>query len=248
MRSFAISRTVGHPPISGGGRPADGRFHAFFAAALFAANLVVSCGLEEYPYLSPPTVDTEANLSGNTFSFRNDASNPDPPDCQGYEFYYRIYNATGPADSDKTTITVYIEDFTPDAILQKMRDLGYRRLSLGVTLEPLSKQSSLLEVPDPSDDSYPIDITFPSTGEEPYIHCTANDPEDLEISRLPEETSDPVSFLFPFVELDDADVDNTDPPVVPFFVQMYAVSSGIRLSDFTSIYSTPASLGKIYLP
>ena len=218
------------------------KFLLFTALLMIFFIFFISCGFEDLPYLYPPVVPVETNLIGNSFVFKNNSQNPDKPECQGYEFFYKIYNSVTVATVDKSIITQAIAKYTTDEIRARMLDIGYKRISMGISLE--SVQDTLLSVPDPADDSYNITLTFP-VAEEPYISCPVNTPINLIISRQPDIASSNVSFRS--ISLDDKDVANTNPGDY-LYVQVYAIALGIRLTDFINIYSTPAFLGILQLP
>lgn len=97
------------------------------ALILAAAALLSSCGLETVTiYDSPGFSDVTGILT-----LTHDTSNDSESSFLGYEIYYRAYDSTDKANTDRTAIeaAIDLDSATPDSCMSKLESLNYRRMT-----------------------------------------------------------------------------------------------------------------------
>ena len=230
MGTFSISKTV---------------FIAVFTVSFFF--LFARCGIDSYPYLSPPSYSSiREPLEGESvFQFKNNTEN-NANYFEGFEIYYKFYSSS-PSDSDYDSDTSSI-NLTPTK--EKLESLGYKRLyeyssDLFLPLIPVEQEYK--------NDDFTVIIDFSSLDEiiKPYPkaeylgnsinlarYVSVNNSDNLYFKSFRSE-----SFQEVYSDLDSS-LFNAEYPNI--YLSLYVLSYG-KYDIIYDLYSKPVSLGKIVL-
>jgi hypothetical protein len=204
-------------------RSRAGEASFFFIPAMLLA--LASCGIETVSIYEAPGFSEDGGL----LKLTHDSANDSDPSFSGYEIYYRAYQDSSAADTDRTAIQDYIdlETSTPDSCITKLESLKYKRIRnyQGKDVRPLfSPSTATFNLYYTSGDWYVAE--FPS-GEQSVTRSIGS------------------SFQSQY-ETDDEDYSGsegrTSGGTVHFVV--FAVAYGLDVtSSFNEIYSFPAGIG-----
>ena len=223
------------------------KFNFLFAAAF--SLLLIGCGIDSYPYLSPPKTSSILKpLEGEaTFQFKNNTEN-NANYFEGYELYYKFYSSD-PSDTEYDSDTSSINLTTTK---DKLLSLGYKRLyeyplNLSLPLIPVDQ--------DEKNNNFDIYIDFSLLDEtvKPYPQAEYLD-NSINLARYisinNDDNSDFESFLpISFTEETYSDISSSllNPlPSSDIYLSLYVLSYG-KYDIIYELYSKPVSLGKIRL-
>jgi hypothetical protein len=110
----------------GGARPAGATLASLLAAAAALAALC-SCGMETVKVYSAPTLAYSGGLITLTHNSANDA---EASTFLGYELYYRAYQDSAAAETDRSALATFIntESTTPETCIARLESLKFHRV------------------------------------------------------------------------------------------------------------------------
>ncbi len=213
------------------GKESAGRRQALsLATALAAAALLASCGLETVViYESPGFTDDAGRLT-----LSHDAANESDPSFLGYEIYYRAYDSSEAADTDRKAIEAAIDQdsATPDSCMSKLESLKFRRMTNAVGSDERPRFRTSIFIADK------LAIFYGASGWD--IADVAPDEDD--IKRWTSQSFN--STYYP----DDEDYAGSSTLVSPnpaYFV-FFAVAYGFDIvSGFKEVHSYPKGTGNV---
>jgi hypothetical protein len=204
------------------------------AVSALAASLC-SCGIETVQiYSAPSLVD-----SGGSLTLTHDSDNAIDGTFLGYEIYYHIYddsvdNAKKATDDRKAVESLAAqESSTPDACIEKLSSLGFKRLkdANGLDGRPIFAIAS---------DSV-FTIGFPPN-EDWYYYGASSPATHHEVTRWISEPSDIVSFVSSAgYAPSDSDYTGSSMTGGTIHVVFFAVAYGFDITTLSTIESLPAS-------
>ena len=217
------------------------RNYQFLISAVILVILTQGCGLNNYPYIKAPTVRA-LNGSSGVFSIFNRDDN-DPDIFQGYELYYKFYDA---ANSQALRETDYnslfsVEEPEPADIIK----LGFKRIN---TVSTINQRTPYPMIPidySDRDNYFEIKIDFSAVDYSinqviPKVSYLSNDLISLfRVVIDPDHIDSYKSFI-----VDDLSIIDTDISSVPVTLSLFVFSYG-KYDRVYNIYSKPVWLGYI---
>lgn len=216
---------------------------SFRAAVLAAALVLVSCGIEDYEYLFPPSEYS----SGTTIIIKHNTQNQDASAFLGYQFYYKIYlgdsENTPPtsASNDAAAIESNWTTVYPDVVVKRMTDAGYVKMA---SSKDLSSPTVTTIKADPFFDISSSELADSVTATLYLGTGTWNKAVDNSTTAtyyLRRQATVPATsehLRFTDFEYSSEDCDPTSPSGSKFWIRIYAVAYGFD-TDWTPLYGTP---------
>ncbi len=227
-------------------------------AALLALTILVSCGIDQFIYLHPPTALATPESPNEPltafFSFRTtdeDNNNDSSGYFKGWEVYYRIYNSTAQRSQDATDIATKNDKDPANVYSYVVNTKSYRRMTLingsesasmlpAPLLSAAASDRTVTIRPFPLGEEYPAEFTTDKgLGTEqalPLIWRTS-----------PGSDGKPKSFEYEDIAEDDGDVKySSSSGKEAWYIQAYAFAYGFDES-FRAIHSKAAALGSLII-
>jgi len=217
---------------------------SLWAVALATAFMLVSCGIEDYEYLYPPTELS----SGTTIIIRHNTQNKDSSAFLGYELYYKIYLGDSSSDppavagTDASTIEASWSTVYPDVVVKRITDAGYVKMA---SSKDLSSATVTTLKGDPffdiSSGELPkaVDATLNLIGEAGTWNKTVdNSVSSTYYLRRQATSSTSEHLLFTDYEYSKIDCDPSNTSGSKYWIRIYAVAFGFN-SDWSYLYGTP---------
>ncbi len=212
--------------------------------AVACSALLLSCGIDSYPYLSPPESSSiREPLTGETsFIFSNNTEN-NANYFEGFELYYKFYS-TDPGDTQFSTDQSSVEI---TSTREKLETVGYKRLYE----YPLNLEKPLIPIgTEDKNSEFQITVDFSGLDEtKPYpeVLYLSN---SLQISRYVQVIGADSFYLVSFRPDDFSqvytDISSSSYSVdYPFvYLSLYVLTYG-TYDIIYDLYSIPAYLGRI---
>ncbi len=240
-------------------KKSEGRAIRLLPILLFLT--LAGCGIPSVSFIAEPI---PLSPRGNTLGFRHDTEN-DNEDFQGYELYYKIYNAndTSSIDGDRSFIegadTPGTGRLTSREFLRMVRTDSGAPSGNGLDDPPMLPVSSGRR-----DDPFEVAVDFSQAASTVVVTNPGESEEEVRLYRqsvlIPEQSAesfdlflDPAGFQYttPGESGNDADLelmlDEPYDPVIQYRTTVWAIAYGVDATDFQRIYSLPVYLGIVDL-
>lgn len=241
------------------------KYFILFSLILIMCVFSISCGLDVYYILYPPSeaqiVNENTEALGRYFSFRTaDVENSGMDIFTGTTVIYKIYNTLSQLTTDSFSINNYNSEFS-DKGYNRAEALGYQKLIISNNDMPLvgkSGNNRSIEirlftegyVDDPYQAGLKISGQYVMDGSDIAIPLRENESTFAFYSSSKETIVNGRSFTNSIPEEDDIDVKyiqlNEDSQENIWYVNAYAVSMGMT-PDFIYKYSQLEPLGYIVI-
>lgn len=227
-------------------------FKALGRSCLFAVGYVLvlifvsSCGIDTIAYLNSKVTPKSDNASSFVFLAPTDTE----ASYLGVFLFYRIYASELSAQSDlenlnnKQSITNAVPGSSVESYLLAPKGLNYKRLAVDFGAPIPTLEKSLLE------EEALVSIDFPSsTGVEPTITITSGVPAVTTVYKIWRNitgSNEELSFRDrPQSGQDDYTTSSLIPNPTEYYIQFFAATYGIDLSDLSELYGDAVDLGRI---